>query len=89
VIQESPRRLRLIGELDVAGASLVRTLVRTRPIDELDLADVSFVDASGLSALLAARDGARPSPLVILTPSSAVVRILDLCDEVDTFAVWP
>ena len=89
VVRESPTRLRLRGELDVAGAPLVAGLLTDLAIEELDVAGLSFVDAAGLAPLLAARDARPVGGLRLVTPSTAVTRILELSGEVDAFAVWP
>ena len=89
VVRASPTRLQLRGELDLAGASLVAELLADRTIEELDVAGVSFVDAAGLAPLVAACGGTPGRQLRLLTPSTAMTRILDLAGEVGTFAVWP
>ncbi|MET0578256.1 MAG: STAS domain-containing protein [Ilumatobacteraceae bacterium] len=89
VVRESPSRLQLRGELDVVGAPLVAGLLADRAIEELDVSGVSFVDAAGLAPLLAARDARPDGGLRLVTPSTAVTRILELSGEVDAFAVWP
>ena len=76
------------GELDMATAStLERALVdctrehHSRVI--VDLADVPFMDASGLRVLLSAHDRQRKDDgeLVITHPSRQVVRLLDVAQR--------
>jgi anti-sigma B factor antagonist len=74
---------RLRGELDMATAGdlseLLKTAVeRTDPL-VLDLSEVSFMDSSGLRALLEGAGLPKESgPLVILDPSPQVRRVLDI-----------
>lgn len=86
--------LRLAGELDLANApQLIAALsvVRDEPAGRavvLDLSAVSFMDSTGVRALLEAdrlrRDTGRP--VALLAPSPAVTRVLDL---VELGAVFP
>ena len=85
---EPPSRLRLTGELDVLSATLLGRLLADPAVDELDVAGISFIDAAGLTVLVAARDDARRTDLRLLAPAPAVLRILELAGEVDSFTVW-
>jgi anti-anti-sigma factor len=74
---------RLAGELDMASAEDLSEVLRaaTRGDDPivLDFEGVSFMDSSGLRALL---EGAGPpgdrGPVVILNPTAQVRRVLDI-----------
>jgi anti-anti-sigma factor len=74
---------RVEGELDMAsGPELTRTVVEAQrqgaPIS-LDFSGVSFMDSSGLRALLdavASKNGSRP--LVIVHPTPPVRRVLEI-----------
>lgn len=74
---------RLHGELDMATADDLSQLLKVavlecRPL-VLDFSEVSFMDSSGLSALLEAAgltDG--DGSVVVLNPSAQVRRVLDI-----------
>lgn len=69
------------GDLDVASREALVAAVRRRQPGtvRLDLEGVSFIDSSGLSALIElARDPDRP--LRIVAASASVGRLLDLTD---------
>lgn len=74
---------RLDGEIDMATADDLSELLqgeRTNadPI-ELDFSGVTFMDSSGLRALLEGAGRSDPKhPLVILNPSAQVQRVLDI-----------
>ena len=81
VEQVGPRRVRLAGELDIAGAPKVPVRLGTMTGDvELDCSGLTFIDASGLKVLIAAhRDcEARGAMLTIVAPSRCVTRLLAL-----------
>jgi len=80
--------------LDLAGAPRLATAVESAQMGPgaelplvLDLSGVSFMDSTGVRALIdagrAARDHDRP--FALLRPSSAVARVLDLVDLRRTF----
>jgi anti-anti-sigma factor len=73
---------RLDGELDMASADDLSQIFRDAPSNDpivLDFSGVSFMDSSGLRALL---EGAgQPTgcgPVVIVNPSAQVRRVLDI-----------
>jgi len=79
------------GELDLDSQSRLRQALDdavdgSRPVC-VDLADVSFVDAAGIHALVDARRAAerRGARLVLVAPSAAVRRILPFWSDTDTF----
>ena len=74
-------RITALGEIDLANAQQLREHIRGHLADHaeivvLDLAEVSFIDSTGLRTLLevAAQDGNRLRVL----PSPALLRLLDL-----------
>jgi len=75
--------IRLVGELDLAGAPTLASAVEWAAADPsdlplvLDMADVSFIDSTGVRTLLEASQGAG-RPIALLAPSTAVTRVLDL-----------
>jgi len=71
----------LVGELDLAGVGEVRArLVATHGDIELDCSRLTFIDASGLSVLVAGHRlcEARGATLTIVDPSPCVARLLAL-----------
>lgn len=73
----------LEGELDLATAEDLGAVLGTARSDGrplvLDFSKVSFMDSSGLRALLAAvRSRAGQGPLVILNPTAPVRRVFDI-----------
>lgn len=78
--------LTVVGELDVATAPALRQAFLTMlgsdtvPDVAIEASGVSFVDSSGLAVLLMAarRWSAENKRLVLRTPSTPLVRVLDL-----------
>ncbi|HZD79822.1 MAG TPA: STAS domain-containing protein [Actinomycetota bacterium] len=83
-----PGSFRLVGELDVAVAELLDTLVQTPPQGDLriDLSGLAFMDSSGLRALIKMAKGLRDrgAKLVLEGSSGEVARLLQLV-RADTF----
>jgi anti-anti-sigma factor len=82
-IDPTDQGYRLEGELDLATAKDLLVAIRDRPGAEarltLDFSGITFMDSSGLRALLeAARDREDGDLLVILDPSPQVRRVLDI-----------
>lgn len=88
VTARSLTRVVVTGELDVATAPRLAVLLAEPAAVEIDLAGVSFVDASGLTVLVAAREARGRDRLRLVTPSTAVTRILELSGELGAFSVW-
>jgi anti-anti-sigma factor len=81
-----PAVVRLIGELDLAGAPrLGAVLARLDGDVGLNCSGVDFIDAAGLRAFQKAHEecAARGSKLVLVDPSPAVDRLLRMV-ELDT-----
>lgn len=80
------------GELDMATADHLVAAAAEIPAGNrplvLDLSSVSFLDSSGMRALLEVSDqaAARGCPTALLHPSAAVTRLLDLVDLRSRFA---
>ena len=74
--------LKVVGELDVATAPQLRAALQgavfaDRPV--LDLSELTFLDSCGVHAILDfARAQNGNGPVVILDPSDAVTRLLEL-----------
>ena len=86
--------VRLRGELDVYSApTLRRTLADINVRDgvkvALDVAELTFMDAAGLGALLAARRDvlARGGDMVLHAPSPAVSRVLRITGVANRFTI--
>jgi anti-sigma B factor antagonist len=83
----------LRGELDIAGAASVATVltgvVTRQPKVIVDLADLEFIDSSGLAALAHARKRARDAggEVVLAGPQRQVARVLALTRLIDAFSV--
>ncbi len=83
ITEVSPSRYRLRGELDMASAGTLRDAVQ-RIVDDrgnltLDLQDVSFIDSSGLRALVQLSQQMNGSgPLVLSNVPASVRRLLDI-----------
>ena len=80
VVSDGPRlRVALEGELDMANADSVRGLASIVPgaYDQVlfDLAQLTFIDSSGLNALVRVRNCG--VPLVVQGASDAVRRVID------------
>ena len=85
VERASRARIALRGELDMASSQLLARKLEAVERDHpqeivLDLAELSFMDVSGLRALLDAARRARRagSSLVIVNPHPHIVRLLEL-----------
>ena len=83
-------RYTLRGDVDQSNADrllgrLIGVLEEGRPFLELDLADVSFMDSSGVRALILVNRAAqaRGGAFSVLRPSPPVVRIVQLAGVED------
>lgn len=77
-----PRSLRLEGELDMATAPQLMAAGEPLLDDEgdvrLELADLTFVDSTGMRAIFTLASRLSNGRLVLVDPSSAVLRVLEL-----------
>src|SRR4051794_34879952 len=82
VAPEQVAIVRIAGEIDIARENdVVSSLLQsTGDVVEADLADVTFIDSSGLRALLRAAGelGAEGRRLRCVNPSSAVLKLLTM-----------
>lgn len=90
-VDETPTELlvRVSGEIDLGSApQLEEHLGHTdgKPL-LVDMSRVTFLDSSGLSALLRLRAGA--NSLRVINPSEAVARLFRLVDLFDQFCTSP
>jgi anti-anti-sigma factor len=78
---EDAQLVRVAGEIDISTVGELRRHVRAARRGQgtvlLDLAEVEFMDSSGLHVLLEANARASHSPFFIVRPSRAVRRLLD------------
>jgi len=86
----------LIGELDVQtapqlGEEVELAVWSTVGAFVLDLSGLTFLDSSGLHALLRARAylAREDRTLVLVCPAGPARRVLDLASVLDTFVVYP
>lgn len=86
----------LCGEFDAAavpemGAVIADALRRARTGVVIDLSEVTFIDASGLRALIRAYDASAhlPARLCLAAASAHVVRLLELLRPSGDPAVFP
>ena len=90
--QDEPRRLTVTGELDASSSALLSTAIE-RVIDAgestvaVHMADVTFIDSSGLGALIAGYKKAEASGgnLCVTEPAETVTRLLQLTGQYDRF----
>jgi anti-sigma B factor antagonist len=79
----SPAVVRLHGELDLAGVPRLLSALADLDGDvALDCSGVDFIDAAGLGAFVRAhwQCAARGAELVVVDPSPAVLRLLQLVE---------
>jgi anti-sigma B factor antagonist len=83
LVTDDPNGVRLTGEIDMATApalteALLTAMAGGKTIT-IDMADVTFMDSSGLQAILAAAaEATTDDPLVVKDPSAAVLRVMEL-----------
>jgi anti-anti-sigma factor len=72
----------LAGELDVASADTLDSRVRTSLNGQvevvLDVADLTFVDSTGIRAFIRLAKRSAPQPLVLRDPKPNVERVLEI-----------
>jgi anti-anti-sigma factor len=81
------RTLVLSGELDMAStenlAEVVGPLVEEPGDVTIELHELSFIDSSGLLAMLRLADRVREGQLILRNPSEAVRRVLEMVELAD------
>jgi anti-sigma B factor antagonist len=83
------------GEIDLATADQLRSvggeaLIANPTADaHVDLSRVTFLDSTGIGALVHIRNLAAPRDLIIDNPSEPVRRILELTGLTETFRISP
>jgi anti-sigma B factor antagonist len=86
-----PMRVLASGELDLDGGdrleALVSQLVGRGDDVALDLSAVSFMDSSGLGALISLAQG--PGHVVLEDASPAVLRVMEVTGTVDVMELGP
>jgi anti-anti-sigma factor len=85
-----PTVVRLTGELDLAGAPRLESVLAGMDGDvEFDCSGLDFIDAAGLRAFQKAREGcaARGCKLVLVDPSPAVDRLLTMVELENVFPI--
>ena len=88
--------IEISGELDIETApqlseEVERAVWSTVGAFVLDLSGITFLDSSGLHALLRARAflAREDRPLVLVCPPGPARRVLDLASVLDTFVTYP
>ena len=84
--------VRAEGEIDLETADMLASALRAQAaagVDGvvLDLVGVPFMDSSGLKQLLTASNELRDRLIVVLSPGSAVRRLLELAEIADRITV--
>lgn len=82
------------GELDLAAVDTLRTVL-ARPEAQsdtliFDLRDVTFIDSSGLSVIVASHQRLRQAQgrfAVVIAHPSSVLRLFELCGLTDTLTI--
>jgi anti-sigma B factor antagonist len=82
------------GDIDIAGGPILDATLADREPEQavtLDLADVSFVDSSGLRSLLNAsrRAGQRDERVTLRAPRPEVIRLLEITGTTALFDIEP
>jgi anti-anti-sigma factor len=83
VDRDTPGLVRVAGELDLATAPELMSVLASRTGDVLlDCSDLAFIDGAGLQVVMKAHAECRRrgAQFVLLDPSPAVVRLLRLTD---------
>lgn len=81
------------GEIDLTAHEPLRRCIESCSADRrhvvLDVAEVTFIDSTGLNMLVLAhrRLGHRPGAVVLRNPSPAVVRVLEIAGLTGTIAI--
>lgn len=82
-LDASQRGLRLVGELDMASAPEVTEALASLDGDgqlTLDLSELTFIDSTGLHAILKHARSLNGAKLVLANPSSTARRIFEIVE---------
>jgi anti-sigma B factor antagonist len=84
--------LRLVGELDLGTAGRVRSAFAETPASAtvvVDLAELDFIDSSGLHELVVAlkRQRAGGGDIILRNPSGPTLRVLEIVGLTKLFAI--
>jgi anti-sigma B factor antagonist len=92
-ISPTPTGWRLDGEIDAHSAPALAEALATLPAGDvlLDVAGVTFMDSSGLRILVdaSARAAAGGGRIVLVSPTNAVVRIVEISGLQDHLTLRP
>lgn len=81
------RGLRLVGELDMQSVGVVRKALAGMPGTgqaTLDVSDLTFIDSSGLHAIMEfARADSGNGPLIVQGVSSTMIRLFEITNIAD------
>jgi anti-anti-sigma factor len=83
VVGTRPDRVRLVGELDLAGAPELRACLAGVEGDiEVDCSGLTFIDAAGLGVFVAAHHAceARGVRLLVVDPPACMLKVLALTE---------
>ena len=88
---QAPRELRLIGELDIAGADALAKAIGAEkdgaaPLT-LDMSQLTFMDSSGLRELLRAAREQEERPMRLMALSPSVLRVLEIAGVLTAFEI--
>jgi len=84
--------LRVSGDVDLAAADELRE-AGEQALSELcstlriDLSGVTFLDSTGLGALISIRNSAEPRPVIFENPSPRVMRVFEVTAMDEVFAI--
>jgi stage II sporulation protein AA (anti-sigma F factor antagonist) len=76
------KRLRLVGELDLASVARLRAAIAEMPSNgalTLDLSDLTYIDSTGLHAIVECANSLNGTgPVRIANPASSVRRVFEI-----------
>jgi anti-anti-sigma factor len=86
--------IRVSGDLDAQTSSRLDEVITSqleRGCEQvvLDLTDLEFVDSSGLRSMVLARGPEGEGKVVLRSPSTSVVRLLDITGLTEVFVIEP
>jgi anti-sigma B factor antagonist len=88
VLNDGAGVLRVVGELDIATAGRLAAHLEQDGVSVIDLADVTFIDSSGLLVLVrAVVSRQRSDGLVLRAPTEATMRLLAMAGLTDLLPI--